>query len=298
MTHRCGLVALAGRPNVGKSSILNAVLGQKLVITSSRPQTTRHRILGIHSRADAQIVFVDTPGLDRGGKRALNRAIQRAAIEALHEVDAIALVVEAGRWTEQDEHALTRIQALTEGRPLLLVVNKIDRLNRREDLLAELAGLAERGDFRALIPVSAKRRENLDQLVLALTAVLPEGPAWFPEEQITDRSERFLAAELVREQLFRHLGQELPYGLTVEIEQFEEEASGRRRIHGVIWIERAGHKPIIIGRGGQMLKTVGSEARLAMQRLFGAPVHLQLWVKQRSGWADDERALRSLGYEE
>ncbi|RRQ21190.1 GTPase Era [Thiohalobacter thiocyanaticus] len=292
---RCGLVALVGRPNVGKSTLLNRILGQKISITSSKPQTTRHRILGIKTTAQAQVVYVDTPGLHRGGKRALNRALNRAASDAIADVDLAVLVVEAGHWTDEDDLVLQRLGQA--GLPVLLAVNKIDRLTDRAQLLPELQALAARFDFAEVLPLSATRGENLDRLEQCVTARLPEGPPYFPEEQITDRSERFLAAELIREKLFRRLGQELPYGLTVQIEQFKDD-DGLLRIHGLVWVERDSQKAIVIGKGGAMLKQIGREARLDMERLFGAKVFLQLWVKVKSGWADDERALRSLGIDE
>lgn len=292
---RCGLVALVGRPNVGKSTLLNRILGQKISITSSKPQTTRHRILGIKTAAQAQVVYVDTPGLHRGGKRALNRALNRAASDAIADVDLVVFVVEAGHWTDEDELVLQRLGQA--GLPVLLAVNKIDRLTDRAQLLPELQSLAARFDFAEVLPLSATRGENLDRLEQCVTARLPEGPPYFPEEQITDRSERFLAAELIREKLFRRLGQELPYGLTVQIEQFKDD-DGLLRIHGLVWVERDSQKAIVIGKGGAMLKQIGREARLDMERLFGAKVFLQLWVKVKSGWADDERALRSLGIDE
>lgn len=292
---RCGLVALVGRPNVGKSTLLNRILGQKISITSSKPQTTRHRILGIKTTAQAQVVYVDTPGLHRGGKRALNRALNRAASDAIADVDLVVFVVEAGHWTDEDELVLQRLGQA--GLPVLLAVNKIDRLTDRAQLLPELQALAARFDFAEVLPLSATRGENLDRLEQCVTSRLPEGPPYFPEEQITDRSERFLAAELIREKLFRRLGQELPYGLTVQIEQFKDD-DGLLRIHGLVWVERDSQKAIVIGKGGAMLKQIGREARLDMERLFGAKVFLQLWVKVKSGWADDERALRSLGIDE
>lgn len=292
---RCGLVALVGRPNVGKSTLLNRILGQKISITSSKPQTTRHRILGIKTTDAAQVVYVDTPGLHQGGKRALNRALNRAASEAIADVDLAVFLVEGTRWTDEDELVLQRLRQA--GVPVVLAVNKVDRLEAREALLPALQALSERHDFAEIVPVSALRGENVERLEACVVERLPAGPPYFPEEQITDRSERFLAAELIREKLFRRLGQELPYGLTVQIEQFKEE-DGLLRIHGLVWVERDSQKAIVIGRGGAMLKQVGRDARLDMERLFGEKVFLQLWVKVRTGWADDERALRSLGIDE
>ncbi|WP_297529482.1 GTPase Era [Thiohalobacter sp.] len=291
----CGFVALVGRPNVGKSTLLNRLIGQKISITSRKPQTTRHRILGIRTLPQAQIVYVDTPGIHRPGRKALNRAINRAALDALLDVDVIVMVMEAGRWTDEDELVLERLKAA--GQPVIAAVNKIDRLRDRRELLPWLQALAGRHDFAALVPLAALRGDNLAALEQEVIARLPESEPCFPEDQITDRSERFLAAELIREKLFRHLGQELPYGLTVEIERFEE-AGGLLRINGLIWVERDSHKRIVIGRQGQMLKKVGREAREDMERLFDRKVFLELWVKVKEGWADDERALRSLGIDE
>lgn len=291
----CGFVALVGRPNVGKSTLLNRLIGQKISITSRKPQTTRHRILGIRTLPQAQIVYVDTPGIHKPGRKALNRAINRAALDALPDVDVIVMVVEAGRWTEEDELVLERLKAA--GQPVIVAVNKIDRLRDRRELLPWLQELAGRHDFAALVPLAALRGENLAALEQEVVARLPASGPCFPEDQITDRSERFLAAELIREKLFRHLGQELPYGLTVEIERFEEEGN-LVRINGLIWVERDSHKRIVIGRQGQMLKKVGREAREDMERLFDRKVFLDLWVKVKEGWADDERALRSLGIDE
>ena len=292
---RCGLVALVGRPNVGKSTLLNRILGQKISITSSKPQTTRHRILGIKTTDTAQVVYVDTPGLHQGGKRALNRALNRAASDAIADVDLAVLLVEGTRWTEEDELVLQRLRQAQV--PVLLAVNKVDRLQARESLLPALQALSERHDFSEIVPVSALRGENVERLEACVIERLPVNPPYFPEEQITDRSERFLAAELIREKLFRRLGQELPYGLTVQIEQFKED-DGLLRIDGLVWVERDTQKAIVIGKGGAMLKQIGREARLDMERLFGGKVFLQLWVKVKSGWADDERALRSLGIDE
>jgi GTP-binding protein Era len=292
---RCGYVALVGRPNVGKSTLLNHLLGQKISITSRKPQTTRHRILGIKTREDAQLVYVDTPGLHASTPRAMNRYLNRAAADSLADVDAIVFVIEPGVWQPNDEWILEKLVRLH--RPVLLAVNKIDRLKNREKLLPFLAEVSAKHAFKEILPVSARRGENLERLENCLVALLPENPPFFPEDQITDKSERFLAAELVREKLFRQLGEEIPYGLTVEIESFKQE--GRlRRIHALIWVDKPGHKPIVIGKKGERLKAVGRDAREDMEKLFDGKVFLQLWVKVKEGWADDERALRSLGYGE
>ncbi len=290
---RCGYVALVGRPNVGKSTLLNRLLGQKLSITSRRPQTTRHRILGIKTAPGIQILYVDTPGLHAHTPRAMNRYLNRAATDSLADVDAVVFVVDAGRWLADDDWVLELVAAVK--RPVILAVNKIDRLKDREALLPFLADVSARYAFTEIVPVSARRGDNLERLEHCLVRLLPFNPPLFPEDQITDRSERFLAAELVREKLFRKLGEEIPYGLTVEIEQFRQEGA-LRRIHALIWVDKPGHKPIVIGKDGERLKAVGSEARRDMEALFGGKVFLELWVKVKEGWADDERALHNLGY--
>lgn len=292
---RTGFVAIVGRPNVGKSTLLNRILGQKISITSDRPQTTRHRILGIKTLGDSQAVYVDTPGVHLGGKRAINRYMNRAALSVLEDVDLVIFVVDGLHWTEEDEHML---HALAQVRvPVILAVNKVDKITDKAKLLPRLDELSKKRDFAQLVPVSAQRGNNVDSLEQAVMALLPEGEPMFPEEQITDRSERFLAAELIREKLTRLLGQELPYALTVEIEEFKEH-DNLLNIAAVIWVERDGQKAIVIGKNGQLLKEVGHKARLDMEHLFGEKVFLRLWVKVKKGWADDERALRSFGYEE
>lgn len=290
---RCGYVALVGRPNVGKSTLLNALLGQKISITSHRPQTTRHRILGINTLEHAQIVYVDTPGMHPSKGKALNRAINRAAVDTLQTVDVIAFVVEGTRWSDEDRWVLDKLKEA--GVPVILVVNKVDLVEDKAKLLPHIQTLAALHDFADIVPLSALKRDNLDRFEACVVQHLPEQPPIFPEDQITDRSERFLAAERVREKLFRKLGQEVPYGLTVEIEQFKQEGN-LRRIHALIWVERDSHKAIVIGKGGRVLKEVGAEARRELEKLFDGKVHLELWVKVKEGWADDERALRSLGY--
>lgn len=290
---RCGYVALVGRPNVGKSTLLNALLGQKISITSHRPQTTRHRILGINTLEHAQIVYVDTPGMHPSKGKALNRAINRAAVDTLQTVDVIAFVVEGTRWSDEDRWVLDKLKEA--GVPVILVVNKVDLVEDKAKLLPHIQTLAALHDFADIVPLSALKRDNLDRFEACVVQHLPEQPLIFPEDQITDRSERFLAAERVREKLFRKLGQEVPYGLTVEIEQFKQEGN-LRRIHALIWVERDSHKAIVIGKGGRVLKEVGAEARRELEKLFDSKVHLELWVKVKEGWADDERALRSLGY--
>ena len=301
-SQRAGHVAIIGRPNVGKSTLVNALVGAKLSIVSNRPQTTRHRLLGIATVPGGQLVLVDTPGLHReGGKRAstaLNRVLNRAARGALEGVDAAALVVEAGRWDEEDTLAY---EALREsGLPVVLVVNQVDRIADKASLLPYLQRVSEGRAFAAVHPVSALKRQGLEPLVASLLALLPEQPPLYGEDELTDRSQRFLAGELVREQLMRQLGAELPYATTVEIESFTEEPSPQAgvmyRIGAVIWVEREGQKAIVIGKGGTRLRDIGKRARERMEQLFDAKVFLQTWVRVREGWSDDESALRTLGY--
>ena len=293
--HRCGYVAVVGRPNVGKSTLVNALVGQKVSIVTRRPQTTRHRITGVATGGGAQILFIDTPGLHSLHKRALNRAMNRAAVAALADADAVALVVEAGRWTDEDAVALER--ARESGRPVMLVANKIDQVRPREALLPFLEEVSGRGEFEAIVPISAERGQNVERLRELLAAAMPEGPPLFPADAVSDRDERFHAAEIVREKLTRRLHEELPYGLTVEIERMVADDEGRYEIAAVIWVEREGHKAIVVGRGGEMLKTVGRAARLELKERLGAPVHLSLWVKVREGWSDSDADLRRFGYD-
>ncbi|GMQ83870.1 MAG: GTPase Era [Gammaproteobacteria bacterium] len=291
----CGFVALVGRPNVGKSTILNRLVGQKVSITSRRPQTTRHRILGIKTDAQGQIVFVDTPGLHHAQPRAMNRYLNRAAIDSLRDVDVVVFVIEGTRWQKDDDWVLEKLERVSC--PVILAINKIDRVTDKTELLPHLQTLSAKREFSELIPVCARNGDHLDQLETALRKYLPESPPLYAEDQVTDRSERFLAAELVREKLFRKLGEEVPYGLTVEIESFKTEKK-TLHIHALIWVEKNSHKPMVIGNKGERLKEVGREAREDMEKAFGRKVFLQLWVKVKEGWADDERALRSLGYNE
>ena len=280
---------------MGKSTILNRLVGQKVSITSQRPQTTRHRILGIKTDEQAQIVFVDTPGLHARQTRAMNRYLNRAAVDSLRDVDVVIFVVEGTRWQEDDDWVLEKLSQLTC--PVILAINKIDRVADKTDLLPQLEVLSGKREFAELIPICAKKGDHLQQLECAVRDRLPESPPCYSEDQVTDRSERFLAAELVREKLFRKLGEEIPYGLTVEIERFRTEKK-TLHIYALIWVEKESHKPIVIGNKGERLKEVGREAREDMQRVFRRKVFLQLWVKVKEGWADDERALRSLGYNE
>jgi GTPase len=293
--HRAGFVALVGRPNVGKSTLMNALLKRKLSIVSPKPQTTRHRILGVIHHPDYQIALVDTPGLHHGERRQLNALMNRAAAASLVEADLVAFVVEALRFTEEDAEVLERIRAA--GLPTVLLVNKADKVHPRERLLPFIQELSARHPFMDVVPLSALKAKNLDVLPTVFARHLPESPPLFPEEQWTDRSERFLAAELIREKLTRRLAQELPYGLSVEIERWSETEDGRLEIGAVIWVERAGQKAIVIGEGGAVLKDVGRQARQELNRLLERRVHLELWVKVKENWADDARALRAFGYE-
>jgi GTP-binding protein Era len=291
---KSGYVAIIGRPNVGKSTLINRVLGQKLCITSRRPQTTRHRILGIKTDDESQLIYVDTPGLHLDDKRAMNRYLNRAAASSIDDVDVILFVVDGMNWNEEDESVLERLKKSAKA-PVILVVNKVDKLTDKEVLLPQIDKLSAEYDFAKVVPISARKGVNLDELETEIKALMPEGELIFPEDQFTDRSSRFLAAELVREQLFRHLGQELPYSITVEIEQFDDEDK-MYRIGAVIYVERDGQKSIVIGKGGALLKSVGRDARLEMQTLFDKKVFLRLWVKVREGWGDNERMLKNLGY--
>ena len=296
-THRSGTVAVVGRPNVGKSTLVNALVGAKVSIVSDRPQTTRHRLLGIASFPAGQLLLVDTPGIHREqGRRtgsAMNRMMNRAARGALEGVDAAVLVVVAGRW--DDEDALAHDALRDAGVPVVLVVNQVDRLKDKSALLPYLAKVSEGRAFASVHPVSALKRRGLDALVDQLLALVPEAPAVFGEDEITDKSQRFLAGELVREQLMLRLGDELPYSTTVEIERFEEDGE-LLRIAAVVWVEREGQKPIVIGKGGERLREIGARARQQMEQLFDAKVFLETWVRVREGWSNDEAALRSLGY--
>ena len=292
---RCGYVAVVGRPNVGKSTLLNHILGQKLAITSRKPQTTRHNMLGIKTEGAVQTVYVDTPGLHIGGKTALNRFMNRSALTALKDIDVAIFVVDRMRWTDEDEMVYERIKYLTC--PVIIAVNKADRLEDKSQLLAHLEWLAEKLPDAQIVPMSALHGHNLDTLERVVSDFLPESEHFFPEDQITDRSSRFLAAELVREKIMRQLGAELPYQITVEIEEFKQE--GRiLHIHALILVERDGQKKIIIGDKGERIKRIGQEARKDMEAMFGSKIMLNLWVKVKGGWSDDERALRSLGYQE
>jgi GTP-binding protein Era len=289
----CGFVAIIGRPNVGKSTLLNHILGQKISITSRKPQTTRHQILGVKTSSTSQVIYVDTPGIHNRRSTAINRYMNRAANSVLNDVDLILFVVQALQWTEEDEVVLSRLQDIKA--PVLLVVNKIDKLADKNELLPFIQKLTAMRQFDAVIPVSALHAENIAQLEADVYERLPENQPFFPADQITDRNVRFLSAEIIREKLIRELGQELPYTTTVEIERFEEGES-ISRIFATIYVETKGQKAIIIGRKGARLKSIGSKARVDIEKMLEGKVYLELWVKIREGWSNDERALASLGY--
>ena len=290
---RCGYIALIGRPNVGKSTLMNYVLGQKISITSHRPQTTRHRIVGIKTTDEAQFVYVDTPGIHDNEKKAMNRYMNRTAGASFKDVDVIVLLVEAFRWTDEDELVIKRLQYIKT--PVVLAVNKVDLLKKKEDLLPFIEKIKSKYEFSDIIPVSAIKGDNIEGFEKTILNYLPSSEAFYDEDQITDRSSRFMAAEIIREKLTRNLTQELPYNLTVEIEKFTNDGK-LLDIAAVIWVERDNQKAIIIGKKGSKLKDMGTKARIDMEKLFEQKVFLQLWVKVKSGWSDDERALNSLGY--
>lgn len=292
-TFRTGFVAIIGRPNVGKSTLTNRLVGAKVSITSKKAQTTRHRIHGILTTDTAQLIFVDTPGFQKKHLNALNRAMNRNISSALLDVSVVVLVVEAGRWGQGENDLLAM---LPDEVPVILAINKIDRLKDKVELLPFIAQVAALRDFAAIYPLSAEQGDGCDALIVGATTHLPESPMIFDADDFTDRSERFLAAEILREKLFRNLGEELPYGIAVEIEQFEMEGD-LRRIHAAIVVDKAGHKSIVIGKQGEQLKRISTDARKGMESLFGGRVWLETWVKVKSGWADDQRALKSLGYE-
>jgi len=290
---RCGYIAIAGRPNVGKSTLLNRLIGQKLSITAHKPQTTRHALLGINTTASAQFIYIDTPGIHRSGKRTLNRVLNKTAASAATGADVLVLVVQAMVFNEDDEMALETIQQ--HGAPWLLAVNKVDRVNPKEKLLPWLSELEAAKCAEAVIPVSATRGDNISVLESEIESCLPEAAFQFEESALTDRSSKFLASELVREQLTRFLAQELPYSVSVEIEKFEQ-TKALIKMSAVVWVEKPSQKAIVIGKSGTNLKQIGSRARREMQLLFDSKVHLELWVKVKDGWSDDAAMIRSLGY--
>jgi GTP-binding protein Era len=292
--YRCGFVAVVGRPNVGKSTLINAILGHKISIVTPRPQTTRHRILGVESRQDCQIIFVDTPGLHRKARKAMNRMMNRTAARALADADVVLFMTEANRWTVEDQDVLKRLQSTSQ--PVIALLNKIDKVHPRELLLETLAEMSERHDFAEVIPISAKREENLDRLMQVLPGFLPVSEPLFPHDMITDRSQTFRTAELIREKLTLNLRQEVPYGLSVEVERYVEDESGIA-VDAIIWVERDSQKGIVVGKDGSLLKKVGRAARLELKAQLNLPVHLELWVKVKDNWADNEKDLMRLGYE-
>ena len=291
-----GLVAIVARPNVGKSTLLNGILGQKISITSKKPQTTRHRIMGIYTDRPHQTIFVDTPGLHIEEKRAINRLMNRAAASSMGDVELVLFVVEGMRWNDDDEMVLQKIKK--SRRPVVLLINKVDQQKDKAALLPHMQWLSEQHKFEDILPISAEKGENVPVLLELVKKHLPESPFYFDEDTVTDRSMRFMAAEIVREKVMRFVGDELPYSITVEIEKYKVEDNSVHHIHALILVEREGQKRMVIGNKGAKLKVIGRDARQDLERMLEAKVFLQTWVKVKSGWADDERALRSLGYGE
>lgn len=291
----CGYVALIGRPNVGKSTLMNHLLKQKISITSRKPQTTRHRILGISTSEKGQVIYLDTPGMHHSEQRALNRYLNRTADTTLLGVDVIVWLIDGLVWHEYDDIILKKLEQA--GLPVILAVNKVDKIKDKKDILAFFDQAQQRFPFEGLMPISALKGTNLDELESSLLKLLPENGLIYPEDQVTDRSERFLCAEVVREKLTRRLGDELPYSLTVQVELYEE-LPHVTKIYIVIWVERSSQKNIVIGTEGEMLKKIGTDARLDMEKLIGQKVFLKLWVKVKKGWSDNERALQNLGFNE
>ena len=291
---RCGFVAVVGRPNVGKSTLINAVLGQKISIVTPKPQTTRHRILAVDSRQDCQVVFVDTPGIHRNAGKAMNRMMNRTAANALLDADVVLFMTEAYRWTEEDQDVLLRLKSTSA--PVIALMNKTDKVHPKEKLLQAMAEMSARYEFADVMPISAKHGDNLDKLNDILPGFLPVSAPLFPADLVTDRSTSFQAAEVIREKLTLNLRQEIPYGLTVQIERYLKDESGIE-IHAVIWVERDSQKGIVVGKNGSVLKKVGRAARLELKAQEGVPVHVELWVKVKDNWADSEKDLLRLGYE-
>jgi len=294
-SNRSGYVSIIGRPNAGKSTLLNRLVGQKLAITSRKPQTTRHTILGVKTDADGQIIYVDTPGIHQRGDQAMNRYLNRTAKTMLNDVDLVLFVVDAMKWTAEDTAVLGLLGSIKA--PVVLIINKLDQVDDKEALLPYIKDLSEKHSFREIIPLSAKTGKNVARLETLVLELMPEGENIFPEDQLTDRSERFFAAELVREQLTRRYAKEIPYALTVEIEQFED-VGNMYRIGALVWVEREGQKNIIIGNKGEAIKAAATQARLEMEKLFDKKVHLSVWVKVKKSWSSDEGALARLGYSE
>jgi GTPase len=291
----CGFIAIVGRPNVGKSTLLNKLLGQKVSITSRKPQTTRHRIMGVDTKGDYQAIYVDTPGLHIEEKRAINRLMNRAASSSLSDVNLVLFLVDGTHWTPDDEMVLNKVRHANF--PVVMCVNKVDNVKDRNKVMLHMQALSEKMNFVDVVPISAQSGTNLDVLHKLVRSHLPQAVHHFPEEYVTDRSQRFMASEIVREKLMRFTGEELPYSVTVEIERFDYNPDNDGfHINALILVERSGQKKMVIGKNGEKIKTIGREARLDMEELFGRKVYLETWVKVKSGWADDERALRSLGY--
>ncbi len=291
---KCGYVAIIGRPNMGKSTLLNHMLGLKLSITSRKPQTTRHQILGVKTVDQGQFIFVDTPGIHGGGNKAINRYMNRAASSVIHDVDVILFLVQALKWTEEDQLVLNKLEQVDV--PVVLIINKVDKVNDKEKLLPFLSEISQKFNFANVLPISAKQGDNVQQLEDYLLTMLPVAPAFFKNDEYTDRSTRFLTAEIIREKLVRELGNELPYQTTVQIESYKDEAK-LTRINALILVETKGQKIIVIGDKGARLKSIGTKARKDIENLIDRKVFLQLWVKVKSGWSDSEASLRSLGYD-
>ncbi len=292
--YRCGLVAVIGRPNVGKSTFINAVMGRKVSIVTAKPQTTRHRILAVHTEEEQQIIFVDTPGLHRKSAKAMNRLMNRTAANALADADLILFVSDATRWTEEDDDVILRLKSVDA--PVIALLNKIDKVHPREKLLELMSSLSERFEFKEIVPASALKKDSLDHLMTLIPPFLPESPPLFPEDMHTDRSEEFHITETIREKLTKMLHQEMPYGLTVQVERLVRDERGVT-INAIIWVERDSQKGIAVGKNGAVLKKVGREARLEIVEQLGERVHLELWVKVKSNWADNENDLMKLGFE-
>lgn len=294
MNTHCGYIAIIGRPNVGKSTLLNCLLGQKLAITSRKPQTTRHRLLGIKTEGQQQAIFVDTPGLHLKAKTALNKAMNKAATSSLDDIDVILFVVQAMMWTAEDEWVLQKLKNIAK--PILLVVNKVDLVREKALLLPFLEELSKKAEFANIYPVSAQKQANTTELEQAIFSLLPESPFLFPEDQISDRNDIFFASEIIREKLMRLLGQEIPYSLTVSIEKYEM-VKDVARISAIIWVAKENHKAIIIGKDGQQLKKIGTSARLELEKFLQQKVFLQLWCKEKKDWQNDSSMLRQFGYD-
>ncbi|MEG3695461.1 GTPase Era [Vibrio coralliirubri] len=291
----CGFIAIVGRPNVGKSTLLNHILGQKISITSRKPQTTRHRIMGVETEGDYQAIFVDTPGLHIEEKRAINRLMNRAANSSLSDVNLVFFLVDGTHWTDDDEMVLNKLKKTDF--PVVLCINKVDNVQDRTNVMQHMMEVSKKMEFIDVVPISAKQGKNIDVLRKHVREHLPKATHHFPEEYVTDRSQRFMASEIIREKLMRFTGDELPYSVTVEIERFDYNPDNDGfHINALILVERTGQKKMVIGKAGEKIKTIGREARIDMEELFGRKVYLETWVKVKSGWADDERALRSLGY--